>query len=287
VVGARSLAAVLAIALLAAAPAGAGTLVPHAFASPTLGREWRCVIYEPAGYAAGGAPLPVLYLLHGYGGDENDWANAGDIVRTADSLIALGAIPPCLVVMPDGGNSWWVDGPGKVETAFIEDLIPQIERTWRALPRREGRLIAGLSMGGYGALRFALAHSRTFGAAALLSPAIYDPVPPATSGARHAGVFGAKAFDEAAWKARNWPALWDAYRAAGTPVPVWIVAGDDDPFGLEREAMKLYERFREGRLPAELRIENGGHDWALWRRGLAAALPWMFEVARAAPAGTR
>ena len=264
--------------------ARAGTLVHHAFRSAVLGREWKLAVYIPDGHGAARGAFPVLYLLHGYGGIEDDWVNAGDVVRTADSLIAGGHVPPLVIVMPDGGNSWWVDGPEQVGTAFIEDLIPYVEKTWRVAPRREARMIAGLSMGGYGALRFALRHPRVFAAAALFSPAIYDPVPPQTSGARKAGVFGGPTFDEAAWQAMNWPAQWDAYRAAGVPVPVWILCGDDDDFRLEREAAQLYQRFRADSLPAELRIFDGGHNWAVWKRGLADALPWMIEAAgRAAP----
>jgi enterochelin esterase-like enzyme len=278
-----SLAAVLAVALLAAAPAGAGTLVPHAFASPTLGRDWKCLVYEPDGCAAGTGQLPVLYLLHGYGGDENDWANAGDIVRTADSLIAGGFVPPCLIVMPDGGNLWWSDGVERMETAFFADLIPRIERTWRADPRREARFVAGLSMGGYGALRFALLHPERFGAAALLSAAIYDPLPPPASGARRSGVFGGGTFDEALWKSRNWPALMDGYVAKRKPVPLYVLAGDDDDFRLEREATRLYQRLRDAGQPAELRIVDGGHHWDIWRRGIAEALPWLFRTAGTQP----
>lgn len=285
--GRAPLGAALGAALLLAtcAPAArAGTLEHHAFRSAVLGREWKLAVYVPDGDAAARAAHPVLYLLHGHGGNETDWAHAGDVVRTADSLIVAGHVPAFLIVMPDGGNSWWVDGPEPIATAFVEDLIPHVERTWRADPRRGARLIAGLSMGGYGALRFALRHPRTFGAAALLSPAIYDPAPPMNSGARQAGVFGATAFDDSVWKAKNWPALWDAYRAARAPVPVWILSGDDDAFFIEGEVAKLYGRFRADSLPAELRIVDGGHDWAVWTRGLAEALPWMFEAAQGVPA---
>lgn len=274
-----TLGAALLLAALAAA-AGAGTLERVAFRSPVLGREWTLAVYVPDGHAASRAACPVLYLLHGHGGNESDWANAGDVVRTADSLIAGGHVPPLVIVMPDGGNGWWIDGPERIATAFVEDLIPHVEATWRGEPRREARLIAGLSMGGYGALGFALRHPHTFGAAALLSPAIYDPLPPPNSGARQAVVFGAETFDDSTWKANNWPALWEAYRAARTPVPVWILSGDDDPFFIERESAHLFARFRSDSLPAELRIVDGGHDWAVWRRGLADALPWMVEAAR-------
>jgi S-formylglutathione hydrolase FrmB len=93
-------------------------------------------------------------------------------------------------VMPDAGTSWFVDAREKMESAVIDDLIPEVERTLRVLKSRDGRLIGGLSMGGYGALRFALKYPESFAAAALLSPAIYDPLPPPNSSARTVGVFG-------------------------------------------------------------------------------------------------
>ena len=106
--------------------------------------------------------------------------------------------------------SWFVDRREKMETAVIRDLIPDVEKSFRTLRTRDGRLIGGLSMGGYGSLRFALKYPEMFAAAALLSPAIYDPLPPKNSGARRAPPFAMPEFDEQAWRDLNYSKLWDA-----------------------------------------------------------------------------
>ncbi len=91
---------------------------------------------------------------------------------------------PRHLIMPDANTNWYVDLREKMETAFVNDPMPHVEKTYRTIEEREGRVMGGLSMGGYGALRFALKYPEKFQAAALLSPAIYNPEPPADSSAR-------------------------------------------------------------------------------------------------------
>jgi enterochelin esterase-like enzyme len=209
----------------------------------------------------------------------------GNIQRTADSLIASGEIPAAIIVMPDAGATWFVDRRDKMETAVIRDLIPDVEKTYRTLRTRDGRLIGGLSMGGYGSLRFALKYPEMFAAAALLSPAIYDPLPPLNSGARRAPPFATPEFDEQAWRELNYPKLWDAYLAKKTPVPMYINSGDDDEFMIEAEATKLYSLLRANRQPAELRIVNGAHSWAVWESTIGDALKYIFRYSARPAAG--
>ena len=262
------------IALLLSLPATAGLVVTREFDSSALQRKWTYAVYLPDGYDTSTLRYPVLYLLHGRGGGLYDWVNLGHIQQTADELIAHGDIPPAIIVMPDADSTWYVDRKEKMETAMIRDLVGDAERTFRA---RDGRLVAGLSMGGYGALRFALKYPEMFAAAALLSPAIYDPEPPQGSGARKAGVFGAPAFDPQVWKELNYPALWDAFLAKKTAVPMYINSGDDDTLFIEAEATRLYSLLRKNGQPAELRIVDGGHDWQVWEKTIGDALRYIFR----------
>jgi len=274
--------ALIAVALLAmglASPLRAGSIITREFASPTLARSWSYALYLPNGYTATRLRYPVLYLLHANGGSLYDWVNGGGIQATADGLIAGGEIPPCLIVMPDAGTSWYVDRKEQMETALIRDLIPDVERNFRALTVRAGRLLAGMSMGGYGAMRFGLKYPELFAAAALLSPAIYNPEPPTNSSARFVGVFGSPEFDVAVWKALNYPALWDAYLAKQTPVPMYLVSGDDDELYIEAEATLFYSLLRRHRQPAELRIVDGGHAWPVWQSTIGDALKYIFRFA--------
>jgi S-formylglutathione hydrolase FrmB len=271
----RLLFAVLALALCL--PATAGVVVSREFDSPALQRKWTYAVYLPDGYENSNLRYPVLYLLHGHGGGLYDWVNLGHIQQKADALIAHGDIPPTIIVMPDAGSSWYVDRKEKMETAVIHDLVGDAEHAFRAIAARDGRLVAGLSMGGYGALRFALKYPEMFASAALLSPAVYDPEPPPASGARKAGVFGAPDFDPQVWKELNYPALWDAFLAKKIAVPMYIDSGDDDSLFIEAEATRLYSLLRKNGQPAELRIVDGGHDWQVWESTIGDALQYIFR----------
>lgn len=271
----RLLLALLALAL--SLPAAAGVVVTREFDSPALQRKWTYAVYLPDGYDTSTLRYPVLYLLHGNGGNLYDWVNLGHIQQTADELIAHGDMPPAIIVMPDAGSSWYVDRKEKMETAVIHDLVGDAEHAFRAIGARDGRLVAGLSMGGYGAMRFALKYPEMFAAAALLSPAIYDPEPPQTSGARKAGVFGSPDFDLEVWKQLNYPALWDAFLAKQLAVPMYINSGDDDDFFIEAEAARLYSLLRRNGQPAQLRIVDGAHRWEVWESTIGDALRYIFR----------
>lgn len=264
-------------ALLLAVPSLASEIVTREFESATLQRTWAYEVYLPSGYERSRLNYPVLYLFHGNGGSRQDWVQKGRIQRTADSLITRRDIPPAIIVMPDAGASWFVDRREKMETAVIRDLIPDVENNLRVLKSRDGRLIGGLSMGGYGALRFALKYPEMFAAAALLSPAIYDPLPPPKSGARTVGTFGEPQFDEQVWKSLNYPMLWQGYLAKEMPVPMYINSGDDDEFMIEAEATRLYSLLRANQQPAELRIVNGTHSWSVWEGTIGDAMKYIFR----------
>jgi enterochelin esterase-like enzyme len=253
--------------------------VTREFDSTALQRKWAYAVYLPDGYEASNLRYPVLYLLHGHNGGLYDWVNLGHIQPTADALIARGEMPPAIIVMPDAGSTWFVDRKEKMETAVIQDLIPDVQRTFRAIDARNGRLIGGLSMGGYGALRFVLKYPEMFAAAALLSPAIYDPEVPQGSGARRAGVFGASEFDPQVWKELNYPVLWDAFLAKKIAVPMYINSGDDDDYFIEAEATRLYSLLRRNAQPAELRIVDGAHRWTVWESTIGDAMRYVFRYA--------
>lgn len=259
--------------------ARAGIVVAREFRSAALDRSWKYAIYLPSGYDAAALRYPALYLLHGNGGNLYQWVNQGRIQQTADALIASGDIPPTVIVMPDAGTSWFVDRKEKMETAVITELIPDVEKSFRVLRSREGRLVGGLSMGAYGAMRFALKYPEMFAAAALLSPAIYDPEPPESSSARSVGVFGAPVYDASVWKSLNYPALWEGYLAKKSPVPMYINSGDDDDFFTEMDAVRFYELLRKNKQPAELRIVNGAHVWPVWESTIGDALKYIYRYA--------
>jgi enterochelin esterase-like enzyme len=264
-----------------ATPAAAGELRREAFPSVALRRDMPYKVYVPDGYATSLRRYPVLYLLHGAGGDENAWAEQGGIKEKADKLIADGTIPPILIVMPGCPGCWWVDGAAdKAETAFWSELVPTIGRRYRTIEQREGRYIAGLSAGGYGAIHYALKYPERIAAIAAFSPAIYAESPPAMSSARTQPPFldASGAFSQSAWTAQNYPRLLDAYFKQPLRVPMYLVSGDSDSYGILFETVTFFKRmFDKQPALAELRIVDGDHNWSVWSKAIDDAMVYLFR----------
>ena len=141
------------------------------FESKAAGRQTSCHVFTPPVYEAGkGQRFPVLYWLHGTGGG---LPGIPQLSAFFDRAIQDGHIPPMLVVFPNGlpGGMWCdsKDGGTPIETVLIKELIPHIDATYRTIAAREGRIIEGFSMGGYGAARLGLKHPQLFGAVSILA----------------------------------------------------------------------------------------------------------------------
>ena len=280
--------------------AAEGTMLARKVFSATLGQEIAYQLYLPPGAdETKTTGLPAIYLLHGRGGGMKDWAA---IQPELDRLIASGKIPPLVAIMPDApasrragyyvdsqfGGSGELPGGEKIETAFTTDLVAHVDATYRTRTDRGGRIVAGFSMGGYGAIRFALAHPELFGAAIVLSPAVYVPLPPKASSTREFGAFGrdAKIFDDEIYTTKNYPALIPAFEARGLPLVMFIAVGDDeqalaDPreaaHDLDYETHTLYNRVRRAKgITAQLRVLDGGHNWDVWRPAFAEGIQHVF-----------
>ncbi len=253
------------------------------FKSSLLGRELSYVVYLPDGYETPHKRYSVLYLLHGAGGDESSWMELAAIREKADALIAKGDMPATIIIMPGCKTCWWIDGPTeKAESAFWTELVPAISKRYRTIETREGRLIAGLSAGGYGAVRYAMRYPDKIGAVAALSPAVYSDTPPAHSAARSQPPFLLPdgAFNQASWTAKNYPSLLGWYREQKHRVPMYLVSGDQDKFGIAFETALLFKHvFDHQPEAAELRIVDGDHSWAVWANAIDGALKYIFRFA--------
>ena len=149
----------------------------HELESKSMQRTVGYTLYLPEEYAAHPEKhYPVIYFLHGYGGDENaDGPGFSGIVAGA---IRNGLIPPVICVFPNGGKSFYRDHPDTgilVESMLISELIPAIDAHYRTIPDRDHRVISGFSMGGAGALRLAVLYPELFSAAGSWAGAIGDP----------------------------------------------------------------------------------------------------------------
>jgi enterochelin esterase-like enzyme len=265
--------------------AHAGQVLAFSFQSTTLGRDWPYKVYLPDGYDKSNLRYPVLFLLHGLNQDESTWVSEGKINEVADQLIAAGDIAPLLLVMPGSGDNWYVDTKEKIETAFVNDFIPEIERKFRILPKRKARGIGGNSMGGYGAFRFILKYPERFSVALLLAPSIFVPEPPANSHARQGDVFG-NPFDAEIWKRENYPPLLDPFFAKNLPIALYFVAGDHDDYEIESQIGPAYKVMREHNFDVAMRIVSGTHGFSTWRPELPDALRFVcYKLSRPELAG--
>ena len=259
-------------------------MVAQVIHSAALGRAWNISVYRPDSYQASGLRHPVLYFLPGYSPTRDEWVNL-TLPVLADAAIAAGRMPPGLIVVPELGTSWGVDAKEAMQTALLDDLIPAIERDWRVLPGRTGRVIGGISAGGFAALRLALLQPDRFAAVAVLSPATYVPEPPMPSAARVSGVFsrpGSPAFDPDVWRAFNYPALLPGFRATGIAMPLFLASGDADHLGTHLQAQNLRQTWQEMGMPVQLRLVPGGHSYDVWRVLLPDAMAFAFRFTAAA-----
>jgi enterochelin esterase-like enzyme len=283
--------------------ASQGVNKKSSFESPVLGRPFEYEVYLPDGYEANSLHYPVIYLLHGRGDTMYSW----EFVKPdLDRMIREGQIPPIIAVLPDFPSSkrasYFVDSlytdpilPGeKVETAFFQDLVPHIDATYRTITDRSGRAIAGYSMGGYGAVRYPLAHPEVFSAAIVLSPAVYVPLPPNDSSTRLYGAFGNgdQIFDADIFTAKNYPALIPSFEAHKLPLYMYIAVGDDEwrnplpedyEHDLDFEAHRLYNKItRAHYVVSEFRVLDGGHDTDVWQPAFVEGLTYISRFLAAA-----
>ena len=254
--------------------------------SAILGRDVRYSIYLPPDYESSERSYPVVYLLHGYTDDNTGWLQFGEIDRYADKAIAEGAIPPMIIVMPNGDSSWYInsyDGKEKYEDFFIKEFMPSIEKTYRIKAEKHYRGLAGLSMGGYGSLIYSLKYPELFAAAAPLSAAMFDDatlvsMPEDNYNRTFSQLYGRslKGKDRLtkAWYANSpLKIVEEKSTDALRQVRYWIDCGDDD--GLSRGNSLLHIALMEKHVPHEFRIRDGGHTWTYWRTGITDALAFI------------
>jgi enterochelin esterase-like enzyme len=291
-----ALAAALILGLAGSAPsavagdAAAGQVVEgFKVKSAILGRDVAYAVYLPPDYATSGRRYPVVYLLHGYTDNESGWIQFGEISLAADRAIADREIPPMIIVMPDGGVTFYInDAAGQVryEDMFVQELIPHIDKAWRTRPDREFRGVAGLSMGGWGTLVYTLRHPELFAAGAAFSAAVWSDGDIAgmkqESWDKLLGpLFGAKGL---AGQDRLTPAFRKVSPlelARTLPedslkrVRYYIDCGDDD--FLIAGNCALHVLLAERKIPHEFRVRDGGHTWSYWRTGIVDGLKFIGE----------
>jgi enterochelin esterase family protein len=266
------------LAVLIAFPVSAGEVLRDlSMPSAALGRPLIYSIYKPDNAAR---DLPVVYLLHGRNSKPADWLDMAHAAQTADRLIAERKIPPCLIVLPDGGNSWYA---GAMTRAVAEELPAEIERRFGASPSRGQRAIAGNSMGGFGALGIALAYPERFVAAASMSGAFWtvlendaaiDDAMQARIARVFEGAFGTP-FVRANFLKHSAYALAVALPAAMPKPAIYLTAGMSDFGSIQAQSDDLARMLKDKGFDVESEAAQGGHEWGTWERALPRALEFI------------
>ncbi len=253
------------------------TVVEDSLFSPSIGAMTRYHVVLPEGYSGSEERYPVLYLLHGLDGDHTNWIQKTGVVNAVKSM-------KMIIVTPDGRNGWYsnsmTDTMERNEDQIIADVIPDAERKYRIISNRYYRGIAGLSMGGYGALKFGLKYYDRFFFAAGISSSIQFPEGLLDSGiiARRSAVsskklrtlFGTKKVPQ--WDNENVLEL--ASRSDGKKLPYFYlsIGSQDRIIELAELNHAFAAALRKAGAQFEIHEVPGGHNWAFWDKEIKFVL---------------
>ena len=232
-------------------------------------------VYLPAGYDAGAKQhpartYPVLYFLHGLGDNERTLFNSGGWTLL-DDLRRQHKMGEFLIVAPEGGRTFYInsaDGSVLYSDFLLKEFIPLIETKYRISKGRNNRAISGISMGGYGALRFAFAHPEMFSAVSAQSAALITESPQELDTADRAGapmgkllatVFGSP-IDVQHWKDNSPFLLAKRNQAALRNLAIYFNCGQDDNYGFEKGAAALHEELLKEGVKHEYHLYPGDHS---------------------------
>ena len=240
-----------------------GTLTYRWYDSPSLGIRRRMAVYTPYGYENNPKQkYPVLYLLHGGGGDEEAWPSMGRAVQILDNLIAKGLAKPMIVVMPNGNanqraaQTLKLPNDGKAQgvqnayvNSLVKEIVPFIDKEYRTIAKADGRAIAGLSMGG--------GHTT---AATLNYPGVFSYICPLSCGIRETPELDSQL---------------QGIKKAGYKL-YWIGVGKDDT-GAYNGSKVLDEHLTKNGMPHTLYVSNDAHVWKNWRLYLNTFARLLFK----------
>jgi enterochelin esterase-like enzyme len=261
-------------------------IVPHGavasvtYYSTALARDRRMHVYTPPGYETSQQKYPVFYLLHGAGDSDDSWTSVGRAGFILDNLIARKKVKPMIVVMPAGHTTRTPAAPAVLGAGrprdefaedFLKDVMPQIEKSYRVLPGRANRAIAGLSMGGGQTLNISMMHLDTFAYVGVFSAGVFGIVPrPTPPGAPPAPPQPAGP----SWEEEHLTALDNAALKKGLRL-VWFSTGADD--GLMPTTKATVDMLKKHGFDVTFKESPGGHTWLNWRNYLVEFAPQLFQ----------
>lgn len=251
-----------------------GAVASVTYYSTSLSRFRRMHVYTPPGYEMGKGRYPVFYLLHGAGDSDEAWSSVGRAGFILDNLIAAGKAKPMIVVMPAGHTrSFAFGGPPRAdefEQDFVTDIMPTVEKSYRVLPGRQNRAIAGLSMGGAQTLNIAIQHLDQFAYVGVFSSGLFGAFPPRPA----VGAPAPAADAMSSWEKQNLDKLNNAGLKKGLKL-VWLSTGKDDFLvQTSRSTVGLLKKYGFNPVYEE---STGGHTWLNWRNYLIEFAPKLFQ----------
>jgi len=243
------------------------------FFSSALGHEMWYRAYLPE-KAAAGERFPVVYLLHGNGGGFHDWSNHSDVAEYAAKGLIL--------VMPEGGSSYFLNAVGRsndrYEDYLIRDVIGDVEMRFPAERGREHRAVVGVSMGGFAAIQAALRHAEIFIFVGAMSPPV--DVPERRFSWKRIGqwyefhtIFGPQGSETR--RALDPFLLVQSAKPAATPY-IYLTAGEQEP--LLDPDRRFAERLQRFRFRYEFHTRPGGHDWGEWNEQLSGCFAKLLPL---------
>ncbi len=265
----------LCVVFAGAAAAAQSRIDCSALNSRILKRVVHYCVYLPSGYDAGAAQhparrYPVLYFLHGLGDNEQTLFNSGGWTLL-DDLRNQHKMGDFLIVAPEGWRSFYVnstDGSVRYSDFFLQEFMPYVEGKYRIRGGRAGRAVSGISMGGYGALRFAFGHPELFSAVSAQSAALITAPPQRLDAASRTGgpllgvlgpVFG-NPIDVRHWNENNPLVLAKKNAVALRKTAIYFNCGQDDNYGFEKGAGELHDELLQEHVKHEYHAYPGDHS---------------------------
>ena len=272
---------VLTILLLAAVSANAGKIVTDSLYSNVLKASVKYNVYLPDGFDESSKTYPVVYLLHGLGGNYTDWAKKASAKAIADELIGTGEAVEMIIVMPNAGgadrhNVWngYFNMPGwNYEDFFFQEFVPAVESKYRGIGDKGHRAVMGLSMGGGGSTVYCQRHPEMFSSCYAMSAWLdYEQGQVGESDqAKDKLYYVCQSVRE--HSALDFMDNADEATLEKLRTVKWFIDCGDDDF-LVALSFQLHMKMKAAKVKSELRVRNGVHNWEYWHGSLRLALPF-------------
>ena len=261
--------------------ATAGKIVTDSIFSKNLNCWQKYNVYLPTGFEKSAKQYPVVYLLHGLYGNYSNWDKSGGMKLIADELIGTGEACEMVIVMPNAGDSdvrnyqngyFNVEG-WPYENFFYNEFLPEVEKKYRIIGDKEHRAVMGLSMGGGGSVVYCQRHPDMFSSCYAMSAWLDNKMGQVGGKNQKKDKLFIVCQSVSDNSAIDFVEKADEATIKKLRTVKWFIDCGDDDFLMDLSVL-LYQKMRDKKIKAELRINNGVHNWEYWHLALRNALPF-------------